>query len=175
MLSNGSDIPPAPFHWGRALIISLTVFLLGLMVLLFAVVTQIGVGTGLGLRIDGVLFGATIAGPTVSLWPFLAGIALYPALAGRNRTRVLWVLAPVVLMLLGNGVNALLQMMAITSFMSQFGLGLAVEWTGEPWLDSGGNLPATGGFFLGLMLLFKNAVFDPAAASRPCGRPELVQ
>lgn len=170
MQSNGSDIGPVPFHWGRALIISLTVFLLALMVLLSAVVTQIGVGTGIGhpgMRIDGVLFGATIAGPTVSLWPFLAAIILYLILAGRYWTRVLWAFAPLVLMLLGNGVNALLQMMAITSFMSQFGLGLVVEWTGEPWLDSGGNLPATGGFFLGLMLLFKNAVFDPVAASRP--------
>jgi|GEM_PF-1878850 hypothetical protein len=170
MQTNGLDIRPVPFHWGRALIISLTVFLLALMVLLFAVVTQIGVGTGVGhpgMRIDGVLFGATIAGPTVSLWPILAGIVLYPVLAGRNWTRVLWVLAPVVLMLLGNGVNALLQTMAITHVVSQFGLGLVVEWTGETWLNSGGNLPATGGFFLGLMLLFKNAVFDPVAASRP--------
>lgn len=170
MQSNGSDIRPVPFHWGRALVISLTVSLLMLMVLLFAVVTQIGVGTGVGrpgMRIDGVLFGATIAGPTVSLWPFLAAIILYLVLAGRNWTRVLWVLAPVVLMLLGNGVNALLQTMAIAHVVSQFGLGLVVEWTGEPWLSSGGNLPATGGFFLGLMLLLKNAVFDPAAASRP--------
>lgn len=170
MQPHGSDIRPVPFHWGRALIISLMVSLLALMVLLFAVVTQIGVGTGVGhpgMRIDGVLFGATIAGPTVSLWPFLAGIVLYPVLTGRNWTRILWVLAPLVLMLLGNGVNALLQTMAITSFMSQFGLALVVEWTGETWLNSGGNLPATGGFFLGLILLVKKAVFDPVAASRP--------
>jgi hypothetical protein len=70
-------------------------------------------------------------------------------------------------MLLGNGVNALLQTLAIGHVVSQFGLGLVVEWAGETWLNCGGNLPATGGFFLGLMLLFKNAVFDPAAASRP--------
>ena len=170
MQPNGLDIRPDPFHWGRALVISLTVFLLVLLVLLFAVVTQIGLGTGVGhpaMRIDGVLFGATIAGPTVSLWPFLAAIVLYPALAGRNWPRVFWVFAPVVLMLLGNGVNVLLQTLAIGHVLSQFGLGLVVEWAGETWLNCGGNLPATGGFFLGLMLLFKNAVFDPAAASRP--------
>lgn len=168
MQSNGSDTRPVPFHWGRALAISLTVSLLMLMVLLCAVVTQVGVGSGVGhpgMRIDGVLFGATIAGPTVSLWPFLAAIVIYPALAGRYWTRVFWVLAPAILMLLGNVVNALLQTMAIGPVFSQFGLGLVVEWTGETWLNSGGNLPATGGFFLGLMLVLKNAVFDPAAAA----------
>lgn len=163
------SVRPAPLRWGRALVISLTVPLLMLLILLFAVVTQMGVGTSIGrpgVRIDGVVFGATIAGPMVSLWPFLVGIALYPALAGRYWTRVVWVLAPVVLMLLGNGVNALLQTMPIAHVVSQFGLGLVVEWTGETWLKGGGNLPATAGFFLGLMILIKKAVFDPAAASR---------
>jgi hypothetical protein len=169
MQANESDIHSVPFHWGSALVISLTVSLLMLMVLLFSVVTQMGVGSGIGrpgMRIDGVLFGATIAGPTVSLWPFLAAIIFYLILAGRNWTRVLWAFAPIVLMLLGNGMNALLQMMAIAHVASQFGLGLVVQWEGETWLNSGGNLPATGGFFLGLMLLLKNAVFDPAAGSR---------
>lgn len=170
MQSNGSDIRPVPFHRGRAVVASITVSMMVLTVLLFAVVTQMGVGTGVGspgMRIDGVLFGATIAGPTISLWPLFAGIVLYPVLAGCYWTRVFWVLAPAVLMLLGNGVNALLQGMATAHLASQFGLGLAVEWSGQAWLTGGGNLPATAGFFLGLLVLLKKAVFDPAAASRP--------
>jgi hypothetical protein len=143
------------------------VVLMGMLAgLLFAAVTQIGLMTGvggLGVRFDGVLFGATIAGPTVWLWPFLAGLLLYPFIAGRYWPRLLWVAAPVGLMFCGDGITALLHALPLGNLATQFGLGLALEMSGQTWFSAGGDLPATAGFLLGQAIFLKKAVFDPAA------------
>ncbi len=163
-----SDCPvPATSHRGRALVVCVVVLVGMLAALLFAAVTQIGLMTGvggLGVRIDGVLFGATIAGPTVWLWPFLAGLLLYPFVAGQYWPRLLWVAAPVGLMFCGDGVTALLHGLPVGELATQFGLGLVLEGSGQTWISAGGDLPATAGFFLGQLIFLKKAVFDPAAA-----------
>lgn len=160
-------VAAVPLHRGRALIVCVLVLMAMLAALLFVVVTQIGLMTGvggLGVRINGVLFGATIAGPTVWLWPFLAGLLVYPLVAGTYRRRLLWVAAPVGLMFCGDGITALLHGLPLGDRATQFGLGLALEGSGQTWFSTGGNLPATAGFFLGQLIFLKKAVFDPAAA-----------
>lgn len=137
---------------------------LGLIVILLAAqlcttVMQIGLFQAFRLRIDAIVFGATIAGPELSLLPWLIGAGAYMLVAFRHWKRLLWCAAPVALMLLGDGLSGLRGLRA-ESAGAAAGIGWVLEFAGGIQFAVGGNLPATAGFIIGFIVMMKKLLFD---------------
>ena len=116
-----------------------------------------------GARLDFVLFGATIAGPTLPLWPIVAAGGLYAAVFPSRWTQLAWVALPVGLMVLGDGLHHLLSLRS--GWLATVPHGLALTWAGSDsgHLSYGGNLLATAGLIGGVIWLAKKTVFDALA------------
>ena len=150
-----------------AVVACMAIMILLPVVLVFETVTQIGLMenmAGLGLRINGVLFGATIAGPTVWLWPLVVILCSCALLTGRGWSGLFWAIAPIGLMFCGDGITTLANGFSLGQLADQFGLSLALENSGRTVFALGGDLPATAGFFMGQLIFLKKAVFDPISA-----------
>ena len=113
-----------------------------------------------GARVDFVLFGATIAGPTLPLWPVLALGVLYVVVFLGRWMQLAWMALPVGLMLLGDGLHRVLSIWA--GWLVTVPHGLALTWVGNGGapLSCGGNLFATAGLIGGIVWLVKKTVFD---------------
>ncbi len=156
--------------WNRravvAAMVSMAFVLAALGATFVASVLQVDPCRACGARLDVVLFGATIAGPTLPVWPLVAAAILYViAFPGRWR-RLAWTALPVGLMVLGDSLHHLLSFRA--GWLVTVPQGLALTWVGSGGvhLSSGGNLLATAGLVGGIGWLAKKTVFDALVATR---------
>ena len=134
-----------------AAMISAAFMFVSLSAVFIASILQADVCRECDARLDFVLFGATIAGPTLPLWPVVAAAILYAVVFPKRWTQLAWAALPIGLMLLGDGLHHALS-----------------TWTGNGGvhLSCGGNLLATVGLTGGIVWLAKKTVFD-ALAERP--------
>lgn len=148
-----------------AAMVSMAFVLAALGATFVASVLQVDPCPACGARLDVVLFGATIAGPTLPVWPVVAAAILYViAFPGRWR-QLAWAALPVGLMVLGDGLHHLLSFWA--GWLVTVPQGLALTWVGSGGvhLSCGGNLLATAGLVGGIGWLAKKTVFDALAAT----------
>lgn len=143
--------------WAFGATLGLVVPLLAVQV--FMTVMQIGLFHAFRLRIDAILFGATISGPELSLLPWLIGAGAYVLVAFRSWKRLLWFAAPGALMLLGDGLSGLWGLLP-GSTGAAVGIGWVLEFADGIQFAVGGNLPATAGFFIGFIVMMKKLLFD---------------
>ena len=146
-----------------AAMISAAFMFVSLSAVFIASILQADVCRECGARVDLVLFGATIAGPTLPLWPVLALGVLYVVVSPGRWMQLAWMALPVGLMLLGDGLHRVLSIWA--SWLVTVPHGLALTWTGNGGvrLSCGGNLLATAGLTGGIVWLAKKTVFDALA------------
>lgn len=149
-----------------AAIVSAAFVFVSLSAIFLASILQADVCRECGARLDVVLFGATIAGPTLPLWPILAAGLLYAITFPKSWAQLAWAALPVGLMLLGDGLHHLLSIWG--GGLVTIPHGLALTWVGGDGahLSCGGNLPATAGLVGGVVWLAKRTVFD-ALVTRP--------
>ncbi|MFZ5533975.1 MAG: hypothetical protein ACOY5H_10715 [Pseudomonadota bacterium] len=143
-----------------AAMISAAFMFVSLSAVFIASILQADVCRECDARLDFVLFGATIAGPTLPLWPVVAAGIFYAVAFPKRWTRLAWTALPIGLMLLGDGLHHALSIWA--GWLVTVPHGLALTWTGSGGvhLTCGGNLLATAGLTGGIAWLAKKTVFD---------------
>lgn len=150
-------------NWNTRLLaaaVSAAFVLTTLSAIFVASILHVDVCQECGVRLDFVLFGATIAGPTLPLWPVVAAGILYAVVFPKRWTRLAWTALPIGLMLLGDGLHHALSIWA--GWLVTVPHGLALTWTGSGGVHPtcGGNLLATAGLTAGIAWLAKKTVFD---------------